>query len=436
MTDVRAAIRGGEMTGFQQAAVGICLALNGLDGFDVLAMSFAAPDVGKLWGLKAAGIATLMSAGLVGMTIGSLALAPLADRIGRRAMILLCLVVMSLGMLASGFAHGVTGLSWLRLLTGLGIGGMLASLNAIVAEYASEKRRDLAVAVMSVGYPIGSTIGGVIAAYVLLRVWDWRSIFVFGGLCSLAMIPVVLAALPESIDYLIARKPRGALEKLNAILKRMGRGQVSALPEAETEDRGVAGLLDVFHPSLLRVSIPVSIAYFLGMISMYFVLQWTPKILVDSGFSTKGGITGSVIINLTGIVSGIALGQLSRKWGLARLTALSMVLFFVFNCLFGIAHGVLNLAILAGLIGIGLYGMVVGLYAIAAAAYPAHVRATGSGMAIGFGRFGAILSPYCVSYFIDGGWDRSIYFTILSIPLLIGAVAILMLPRLGTTKAA
>ena len=218
----------------QVAAVCICVLLNGLDGFDVLAISFAAPGIAAEWGINRAALGVVLSMELIGMSIGSIFLGGVADRFGRRPMILLCLVLMTAGMFLAAQAGDVVTLSLIRLVTGLGIGGMLASTNAMVAEYSNARRRDFCIAVMVAGYPLGVIIGGTFAS-MLLAYFDWRSVFLLGAVGTAAMFPVVWLFLPESIAHLVHKRGPGALEKINATLKRMGHGIIDALPELAEE---------------------------------------------------------------------------------------------------------------------------------------------------------------------------------------------------------
>ena len=196
----------GDMTPFQVNAVTICLLINFLDGFDVLAIAFAAPSIAADWSVAPTALGIIFSAGLAGMVVGALFLSPYADRIGRRPLILVCLAIIGAGMLGSAIADNVTQLVVWRLLTGLGVGGMLASLTTMVAEYSSDRRRQLAISVLQSGYPVGAIIAGIVSVW-LLDSHGWRSIFVVGGVLSLAMIPLVYWGLPESLQFLLNRQP-------------------------------------------------------------------------------------------------------------------------------------------------------------------------------------------------------------------------------------
>ncbi|MEG3153216.1 MFS transporter, partial [Sphingomonas sp. ZT3P38] len=198
-TDPRAVIDREPMSRFQWGVVATMIGLNALDGFDVLSISFASPGIAADWGIDRAALGIVLSMELIGMAIGSLFLGGVADKIGRRATILSCLCLMTIGMLGAATANGVEVLSAWRVLTGLGIGGMLAATNAAVAEAANAKNRSLAVVLMAAGYPVGTIIGGSISA-VLLSMYDWRAVFVFGAVCSVLFIPLVLWRAPESVS--------------------------------------------------------------------------------------------------------------------------------------------------------------------------------------------------------------------------------------------
>ncbi len=196
--DARAMLREGPMSSFQIMVVAITTLLNMIDGFDVLAISFTAPLIAKEWGVPPATLGILLSAGLAGMALGSLFLSPVADILGRRAVLIGSTAILSLGMLASAVTGNVWELAVCRLLTGMGVGGVLASGNTLLAEYSSDRWRDLSISTMVVGYSAGAIVGGSISAY-LIAAFGWRAAFIFGGVCSTVLLPAVLA-LPESLD--------------------------------------------------------------------------------------------------------------------------------------------------------------------------------------------------------------------------------------------
>jgi benzoate transport len=419
------------MTSFQTMAVGICMVLNAIDGFDVLAIAFAAPVLSKEWALDPGALGVLLSAGLAGMTAGSLLIAPLADRTGRRGLTLASLVIVTAGMLLSAATQTTAQLAAMRFLTGLGIGAMLPSLATVVAEYASARRRELCVSVMSTGYPIGATIGGF-AAVGIVGSYGWRGIFVFGGILSAAMIPVVLRGLPESLAFLAARRPPDALERINRLLRRLGREAIDVLPERRSAAERPR-VRDVVRGRLGATSAALWTAFFCVMLSFYFVLSWTPKLLVDAGLRAEQGISGGVLLNLGGIVGALVLGFLAARVGPARMVALTMVGGAVAVVAFGLFAPGRTLATalpLALVVGYFLFGSMVGLYALMPAAYPTEVRNTGAGLSIGIGRVGAFVAPLAAGYLLEAGWSSSQTYLAFAAPLVVAAAATVALGRL------
>jgi len=435
--DLRKTFDEGPMSRFQWSAITICITLIMLDGFDVLVMAFTAASVSAEWKLSGAQLGVLFSAGLFGMAAGSLFLAPLADRFGRQTVILLCLVVIALGMGLSALSQSSTQLAALRALTGLGIGGMLASVGVITSEYASNKWRSTAVALQATGYPIGATIGGSIAA-VLLEHYGWRSVFVFGGLATALMIPLVLWRLPESVDFLVSRRPAGALRKLNALLRQMKRPELAELPPLPPAgERSASTVASLFNAGLARSTLLLWAAFFLLMFGFYFALSWTPKLLVSAGLSAREGITGGVLLNIGGIVGGSLFGLLVARLDLGRLTAASLVITALAMAAFGAATGHLGASFaIAFLIGGFIFGSMAGLYAFAPVIYPAAVRTTGMGWAIGIGRIGAILAPLIAGMLLDRGWQPPHLYYAYALPLVAAMAAVLALRRSAKAQPA
>ena len=412
----------------QVLAVTICVVINMLDGFDVLVMAFTAPVIAAEWSLQPQSVGMLLSSGLFGMAAGSLFIAPLADQIGRRNTILICLVIISVGMFASAFTNSLFQLAGTRVVTGLGIGGALASLNTITVEYSSYKRQGFAVSLVQAGYPIGATIGGTVAAILIVN-YGWRSVFLFGAACSTVMIPVVLRFLPESLEYLVERKPENALAKVNNLLRRLGQKPVAALPETRQRNHpGKGSVLELIAAPLRASTLLLWCAFFMVMLSFYFVLSWTPTLLTDAGLRAEEGISGAVLMNIGGIIGGITLGYLTARFSPHRLTGCYMILCAVSMSVFGLLDGVLILMLAMGfVIGFFIFGSMIGLYSIAPDIYRTAVRNTGMGWAIGIGRIGAIIGPSAAGFLLARGWTGADCFFVFSIPLLIAMVAVLML---------
>ncbi|AEQ98622.1 MFS transporter [Xanthomonas oryzae pv. oryzicola] len=413
------------MTPFQWRAVAVCVLLTMLDGFDVMTMAFTAPHVSADWQLSGKLLGMLFSAGLIGMAVGALALAPLADRVGRRALILVCLVILTVAMSISALAGSAWQLGALRLLTGVGIGGMLACVAVTAGEFSSPRWRNTAIVLQVTGYPVGATLGGVIAE-LLIRQWSWPSVFVLGAVASLLSVPLVLAFLPESLEFLIIRRPPDAVARFNAVLARMGMPPYAVLPPPPPQLATQAqGYWAMFDAPMRRHTLLVALGFFSLMFAFYFVISWTPKLLVTSGASAAEGITGGVLLNLGGIGGGILFSGLASCVRLSRLTVGSLLLMGLAMLAFGLCSTQLNWAFaMALLTGAAMFAAVGGMYAIVPIVFTAAVRSTALGWAIGVGRFGAILSPFCAGVLLDAGWSPAWLFVVCGAPLLVAAAAV------------
>jgi len=402
-TDPREIIAKSPMSALQIIAVAITIGLNALDGFDVLSISFASPGIADEWGIDRAALGIVLSMELVGMALGSVFLGGVADKIGRRPTILGCLTVMAIGMLMATTTKSIVELSVWRVITGLGIGGMLAAINAVAAEFSNAKRKHLSVSLMSIGYPVGAVLGGMIAAQ-LLKSYDWRSVFYFGSAVTAAFIPLVYFLIPESVHWLTRKQPAGALERINRALARMGHAAVSALPtiSAEVRKRSAA---DLFAPGLIAVTLLVTGAYFFHIMTFYYVLKWVPKIVVDMGFAASSAAGVLVWANVGGALGGAVLGLLTLRFSVKAITIAVMFLSTAMVFLFGRASPDLSeLSLLCATAGFFTNGAIVGMYAIFAQAFPTHVRASGTGFAIGVGRGGSVVGPVIAGFLFEAGF--------------------------------
>ena len=431
MKSVQDRINNTPMSGFQVLAVTVCLAINMLDGYDVLVMSFTAPFVAEDWALSQTVTGWLLSASLIGMALGSLFLAPLADVYGRRRMTLVSLTAVTAGMLASAAAANYPQLIALRFFTGLGIGAMLASLTVVVSEYSSDRRRTLALIILQAGFPAGAMVWGIVAAPIILG-YGWRWAFVFGGVLSGLMIPVAMAFLPESLDYLLSSRPPNTLEKVNRTLKRMGKTMVRELGTVTQAKPARAKLNHLFRHGRGRNTLLIWVCFFCTLLVFYFFMSWTPKLLIDAGLSEQAGLSGGIILNAGAILGGIALGLLASRiplnWLQSSYALIGGVLMIAFGAYAGELFTALALAFLVGLFGTG---CIMGAYAAVPQMYPPEVRTTGTGMAIGVGRWGGVAAPTVAGVLLDAGWTGPDLYLIFAIPLFMAAAAAMFL-RLRT----
>ena len=386
----------------QWLAVLVTVALNALDGFDVLSISFASPGIAKDWGIDKATLGWVLSMELFGMALGSVLLGGVADKLGRRTTILGCLVAMAAGMWGAGHAHGVYELLPWRLLTGVGIGGTLASINAAAAELTNLRWRNFALALMVIGYPLGGVIGGVFVQRLLAGA-SWHQVFIAGAWATAALVPVVWLLVPESVAFLDRRRAPGALQKINRILARFGHPPADALSEPP-DAAARRSLADIFRPGLLATTVIVTFVYFAHITSFYFMLKWVPKIVVDLGFDAKSAAGVLTWANVGGAIGGALFGLIATRVSLKALTICTFLGGWLMVVWFG--RGATDLDTLkttVAVTGLFLNAGIAGMYLLFAKVFPTHVRATGTGFAIGLGRGGAVLAPVIAGYLFHAG---------------------------------
>lgn len=436
MNDPRDIIDKGAMTTMQFVIVAITVLLNALDGFDVLAISVSGPGIMSEWGIDRAQLGVILSMELIGMAFGSILLGGVADKYGRRSMTLGCLMVMAFGMYMATTATSPTTLSMWRVFTGLGIGGMLSTTNAIVAEFSNNRRRAMCISMMVIGYPIGGIFCGEIGKALLDATGsNWRTMFISGAVMSAALIPVVYFLVPESIHWLARKQPAGALEKINAALTKLGHAAVNALP-AIPADLRKKSVLDIFSPSLAMVTILVTCAYFFHIITFYYILKWTPTLVVQMGMNASAASGVLTWANVGGALGGAAFGLLTTRFGLKPLSIAILLLAAVGVTLFGRSEpNITSLSYWAAFAGFFGNAGVSGLYSIVAYAFPTHVRATGTGFVIGVGRGGAVLSPMIAGYLLQSGTTLANVGMVMAIGSLLAA-GVLCFLKMGTDKTA
>ncbi|MCJ2180196.1 MFS transporter [Novosphingobium album (ex Hu et al. 2023)] len=427
LNDPAAILAKSSMTRAQVIAVGLATLLNALDGFDVLSISFAAPGIATQFGIDRAALGVVLSMELIGMAVGALVLGNAADKIGRRPMLLSCLAVMSAGMALAATSDSIAILSAYRLFTGFGIGGMLATTAAVVAEFANARYRNLAVAIMAGGYPVGAVVGGSIASALLSGGGTWHSIFVFGAIATAAFVPLILWLMPETIAFLVLRHGPAGLSIVNRQLEKLGHRSADHIPELEPGTQKVRWR-ELFGPGLASVSILLLIAYFMHIMTFYFFVKWVPKLVVDMGF--EAGTAGSVLVwaNVGGASGSLVLSLFTQRFPVRTLTILAMIAGAGAVIWFGQPHSdIATLSVIAGTAGFFVNGATAGIYAMFAQSYPARLRASGTGMVIGFGRGGAALGPIVAGFLLASGLTLPWLATIMACGSLIAALALTVL---------
>ncbi len=415
----------------QTPASAILGAISARHGFDVLARTFAAPAIAADWGLGKAALGSVFSSGLIGMAVGSFVIAPAADRFGRRRLLFLSLALVIVGAFWSATASSVTILITSRVVTGLGVGAMIAVTNALAAEYANTRRKNLAISLLNCGYPIGGIGGGILAAHLLPH-YGWRAVFESAALTGLIMTAVVWWGLPEPVAPLLARRTTATLRRVNDYLARCGHPVLTKLPPVS---RNVPLVWrDLFRGGMRILTLKMTCAYFLYVMTNFYLQSWTSALVTSLGFSAAQAAVVSVWVSVGGILGGCVIGLASNAIGLRRIVVLAQIGAGVFITLFGFSPAnLLLLKVAAALAGFFTFGAMIGLYAVIAQTFPVEMRASGTGFVIGCGRLGSALSPALAGLLFATGLHAGEVSLMMALPA--GLSAVILLTHRLTAKA-
>lgn len=417
------------LSGLQWMVLALCAAVVLLDGFDVQAAAFTGPAIAAAWGIERNSLGPVFAAGLAGMAVGALLIGPVGDRYGRRPALLVSVFAFGAFTLLTAWAKDYNQLLALRLLTGFGLGGALPNATALIAEYAPQKRRNLCVAVMFLGIPLGGLLGGVLAAQIV-PLWGWQSVFIIGGGAPLCLLPLLWLSLPESLAFLVRQGAAGAATA-RGLLRRIDPAAdlpLLAAPLANTDDRSPIG--ELFRPGYAADTLKLWAAFFTNLIAVYFLISWVPTLLVEAGFDASQAALGSVALNLGGATGPLLLAAVSARYGTRWALPACLLLAAVSVAMTGqVAHSRALLLTLIFLCGFFIFGAQISLNSLAAYIYPTHARSTGVGWALGIGRIGSILGPVVGGLLLQRALGLPTYFLVFSTLLIAAAGAAFSIRR-------
>jgi len=402
------------ITRLQYATVLVCFLMNMLDGMDVMIISYAAPAIAKAWSVSSEALGMVFSSGLLGMTCGALFLAPFADTIGRKAMMLLSAAIMGVSIYVTSSAGGVSGLILFRFLSGLGIGSMLASTAALTAEYTPNRTKDFWVSLVIAGYPVGAVLSGLVAADLIPQ-YGWQTLFQLAGATTLLALPLVQLFLAESLEFYLKSQPAGALDKVNSLLRKLGLEELDRLPARQIQPKGIQAR-ELLKGEYRLSTIQLWTALFLAFATLYFLTSWIPKLASNAGLSIELAIYAGTVFNGGAFFGIVTQGYFSSRFGLKKTIGVFLILTGVLMAVFQIFVGSPLLLLVFGLLGFGVQGGFVGLYAVAARLYPTEFRTTGVGWSIGIGRLGGIIGPAIGGVLIGMGLSMATNFLIYALP--------------------
>jgi AAHS family 4-hydroxybenzoate transporter-like MFS transporter len=399
---------------------GLCLIM---DGFDVQAWGYVAPSLFAEWGIASAA-GRVASITLMGVLVGSLLFSMLADKIGRRPVLIGATLYFSALTLLTAQVTSLNQLLIIRLIAGLGLGAIMPNAVALVGEYSPRRSRVTAMLVVSNGFTIGAAVAGFIATYLIPR-FGWRSVFYFGGTVPLVIGLLMFVALPESLQFLTLR--RKSPDRVSRWLKRV---EPSVVVSSDTqfvvneEKKGGVPLITLFHEGRAVGTLLLWTMQFMNLINLYMLSTWLPTIARGMGMTTTAALMVGTMFQTGGAVGTIAIGQPIQKWGFFSVLIACFGGAGVMIALIGQPGLTASLLFVVVFIaGFGILGGQGGNNALAATYYPTDLRSTGVGAALGVGRIGSILGP-TVAEFMRPRYTTQELFLVFAVPAILSAVAV------------
>ncbi|WP_343573388.1 MFS transporter [Pseudomonas sp.] len=413
------------LSSFQWRVFVLCFLVAIFDGFDTQAIAYTGPAIIETLKLSTGGLAPILSAGIVGMALGAMALGLFGDRFGRRPTVMGAVALFALATLATAFATTAEQILVLRFLAGLGMGGATPVLLALASEYGPARLRGAIVTGILLGLPAGAMLGGLLAAQVMPLI-GWQGIFLAGGLLPLALLAGLYFALPESLQFLATRS--GETAQVRRILARISSRPLAedvrfSVPEAATR----TSVRALFGPGLARNTLAVWLTYLFNWVAWFMFLSWLPTVLKTAGLPVEQAPLGTVTVNAVFIFCAIPLSIL-----LPRLNTRNVLLgLFALGVLVSLGLSLSGdnwvlVFLLVGAAGLGIGGQQIALNYLVVSAYPTRLRATATGWAIGLGRVGAIIGSALGGTFLEWGGVAGFYLA-LAAPLLLALVAVALI---------
>jgi MFS transporter, AAHS family, 4-hydroxybenzoate transporter len=417
--------------GFQIRLLLTCAAVLFLDGFDTQAIGYVAPAVAKEWSLTKGALGPVFSAGLFGLMIGALVFGPLADRIGRKKIIIFSTLAFGIGALVTAFVQDVNMLLAIRFLTGLGLGGAMPNAIAMTSEFNPRRRRATMVMIMFCGFSVGAALGGFLAAAMIPQ-FGWRSVFVVGGVAPLLLVPILALKLPESVRFLAltGRANERVAQLLGFISPQTAFAPATQFVVNEPELTGVP-VLHLFREGRTLVTLLLWVIFFMSLLDIYFLANWLPTVLNDLGASVSSAVLIGSMLQVGGVVGTFALGSVIDRFSFRALALVYFIAVFAVGAIGQLGYSVVFVTMAIFVAGFCVIGGQIAANALAAAFYPTSVRATGVGWALGIGRVGSIIGPLVGGMLLTMKWSTASVFMAAAAAALCAALASFSLSRLA-----
>ncbi len=419
-----------KMTKFQWSVVFLATLMNFLDGYDVLALAFTASNIKAKLNLSSVQLGYLFSFALIGMAIGSIFLAPFADKFGRRKVLMTLLTLSGFCMLFCAFTNKYYLLLMLRFLTGLGVGGVLVIATSLVSEFSNRRFRAFAIGIYTSGFSLGASFSGL-TSNVLQQYFSWHSVFFLGGILAQCGIILFYFFLPESVDFLVEKRKNSKI--LSSIALKLNLPNSSLFPTKKdvrysTDDARLA-ITKILDKNHIKTTLILWLSFFIAMFSFYIITPWTPILLKEAGLSGTLSVSIGYLITLGGVFGALTYGLISSKFDMRLVMIASLLSTSLSIVAFVFTHYLPLLMFFGVSIGFWINGVISGLYTFAPHFYHSDIRNSGVGFTVGIGRIGGILAPIIAGYGLEFGFDRQDLYLFLVILLLLSAIITKFLPK-------
>ena len=433
--DISRVVDESRIGGFQLGVYALCGTALIMDGFDVQSWGYVAPSVFAEWQMPSAA-GRVGSTALFGLLLGLICFSMLADRIGRRPVLIGTTLYFGVLTLATSQVQSLAQLLVVRFLAGFGLGATMPNAVALVSEYSPKRSRVVTMLIVSSAFTAGAALAGFVAAW-LIPAFGWRTVFYVGGAIPLAVGAAMWLALPESMQFLTLRRKR--LDDVGRWLKRISPAAPAPSDAdyvvAEEPGRGVP-IVQLFHGGRAPATVLLWIVMFMNLLNIYFLATWLPTIAREMGFGTSAAVLVGTTLQVGGIFGAFALGPVIKRFGFFVVLAVTFAAACASIAMIGQSHGAALLFGAVFVAGFGVLGGLAALNALAAISYPTDLRATGVGAASGVGRTGSVLGPLLAEV-MRSRWSTEQLFLAAAVPALISALAILSLrSAMRRTRAA
>lgn len=410
---------------YQWLVFALCFSVVLLDGFDTAAIGYIAPSLMAEWGLSKPQLAPVLSAALFGLTCGALTAGPLADRFGRKRPLAASVLLFAVASLIAAKAQSLEQLTIFRFITGIGLGAAMPNAVTLMSEYSPRARRATLTNAMFCGFPLGAALGGFLAAWMIPH-WGWRSILLAGGIAPLVLAVALLASLPESVRFMVARA--WPAEQIRNVLSRIGSiasFQSFYLAESRGAEDKQGGVSVIFSRRYAFGTVMLWLTYFMGLVIFYALVNWMPILFKEAGLAPKDATMIAALFPLGG-VGAVAFGWLMDRYNPDKVIAIGFALTALAIFAIGQVAGELGVLVVVVLLaGTLMNTSQSSLPALAAQYYPTSGRATGVAWMLGAGRVGGIAGSFLVAQLAAMQLGFSAILAVLAVPGLLAAAALI-----------